>query len=492
MSPHHHDLDSDDDEGVTPSFFLDMDSSLGVGGENMHIIISGAGLAGLMLANLFEIANISYEIVERCKDLNPYGKSTCCAVMSLNASILPVFEQLGLHEDLKKISYPASSFKFYNGNMRKLAEYVAEDDKERDGYDRIVFSRTLLHELLLRKIPARKLHLGKKFKMLSQSDEGVAIKCTDKTEYYGDILIGADGAHSGVRQNLYWQMAQQGLLPEVDQRTLTKGYTCLLGVTESLDPVLFPGVEGPMSSGSVMISDNSPYTWSVFTIPENKICWNVVIQLTAAESEEEQFRSSEWSVEASEKMLQEIADFPTPFGKLGTIVAATHRDMISRVFLEDILHETWNHERTILVGDSCHKLLPSAGQGAVTALQDAVVLANCLYELPPHPTYEEIMVTLKDFRDQRFQHVKTQYIASQLSAKIQMGHTWSEKILRHIVFNYMPRWIQKRHLVRDMAYVPQVSFLPQIPKRGTGPVLPQKPSKRYQEEKAKQQNAGLQ
>ncbi|KAF9981655.1 hypothetical protein BGZ75_007007 [Mortierella antarctica] len=43
--------------------------------DEFHVIISGAGIGGLMLANLLEAAGISYEILERCKEMKAYGKS---------------------------------------------------------------------------------------------------------------------------------------------------------------------------------------------------------------------------------------------------------------------------------------------------------------------------------------------------------------------------------------------------------------------------------
>lgn len=43
--------------------------------DDFHVIISGAGIGGLMLANLLEAAGISYEIIERCKEVKAYGKS---------------------------------------------------------------------------------------------------------------------------------------------------------------------------------------------------------------------------------------------------------------------------------------------------------------------------------------------------------------------------------------------------------------------------------
>lgn len=56
-------------------------------------------------------------------------------------------------------------------------------------------------------------------------------------------------------------------------------------------------------------------------------------------------------------MIAEVKDFLTPFGgTMGELIAATPRDKISRVFLEDKLFETWHAGRTVLIGDACHKV----------------------------------------------------------------------------------------------------------------------------------------
>jgi len=113
------------------------------------------------------------------------------------------------------------------------------------------------------KIPPEKIHMGKKVKAINQSEDGVGLRCTDKTDFYGHILIGADGAYSAVRQNMYFQLKQEGLLPDSDSRAMNKGYVCLVGVTDPLDPDTFKGVDAQYSSGSIMISDNTPYTVSL-------------------------------------------------------------------------------------------------------------------------------------------------------------------------------------------------------------------------------------
>ncbi|KAF9949345.1 hypothetical protein BGZ72_008858 [Mortierella alpina] len=285
--------DSDYDETLGATLLLDDTDD---DDDEFHVIISGAGIGGLLLANLLEAAGISYEIIERRREMKAYGKfssrrrvSCRCrerSVLCLQPNVLPVFEQLGLYDEIKKISYPVSTVDVVSGsNMKKISDYNLKDDKECFGYQRLILQRPLLHNLLLRNIPPKKIHFGKKFKMLDQRQEGVAIQCTDKSEFYGDILVGADG--------------------------------CFIA-----------------------------------TLPGNKIGWHATIQLTKAEFEEGRFRNSdEWEYEANDRTLQKVADISTPFGKLGKLSEATPRELISRAFLGDILLETWNYQRTVLIGD---------------------------------------------------------------------------------------------------------------------------------------------
>ncbi|KAF9921713.1 hypothetical protein FBU30_008218 [Linnemannia zychae] len=443
-----------------------------------HVLISGGGLGGLMLALLLEKADISYLVLERAKEVKPLG-----AVMALSAGVLGIFEQLQLLDGLKGVSKPINEFKFFSNELKSIGHLKGKDEKEETGYERMVFARPELYDLLLAKIPAEKIHLSKKVVAMIQDEDAVAVRCQDKSIYVADLLVGADGAYSGVRQSLYTRLEREKLLPDCDKRSLNKGYFCLVGTTGRLDPVEFPQLRETYSDASLMIADDSPHSWSTFSVPGDRVCWNLVTQLTAKESEEEQFRCSEWGPEANEGMINNVAHFKTPYGTMGDLIRATPKDSISRVFLEDMLYQTWHYKRTVLIGDACHKLLPSTGQGCVNAIQDSVILANCLYDMKS-TSLEDIMITLDDYREQRFDHVKTQYEASQWNAKVIFGHTFLERILRHGTLNILPKSVHRNISNKDAKYRPQVTFLPRVPDRGSLTAFPQKPSRRYTEEQA--------
>jgi len=50
--------------------------------------------------------------------------------MSLKVNILPVFEQLGLYEELMKISYPTPALSLFNQDMTKMGEVSFEGQQE--------------------------------------------------------------------------------------------------------------------------------------------------------------------------------------------------------------------------------------------------------------------------------------------------------------------------------------------------------------------------
>lgn len=107
--------------------------------------------------------------------------------------------------------------------------------------------------------------MGKKVESYQEDSEGVTITCSDNTTYRGDILVGADGAYSNVREQLYSTLKAKGSLPPSDEEPLPFNCVCLVGQTEVLDPEEFPGLKLHRSHFVSMIKSGSYKVWAQLT-----------------------------------------------------------------------------------------------------------------------------------------------------------------------------------------------------------------------------------
>ncbi|KAG0329974.1 hypothetical protein BGZ99_009418 [Dissophora globulifera] len=438
----------------------------------LKVIIIGAGLSGVMTGILLHRAGIHFDIFERSQEIKPIGST-----MAFNANILPVFEQLGILEEALKISKPSNGLVFYDGDLNAMGSIDLTTYKEKTGYDMILFARPDMYRLLLAQLPEGRLHLNKRIVSSQQDPEtGVVIRCSDATEYRGDILVGADGAYSKVRQSMFEEMRKKGLLPESDEEELNVGHVCMVGTTKSFEDGQYADAfKEDYSRFERIIQQGTPHSWSTATVPGNRVCWLMTSQLdnsTTALSVEAKitaaqtgaFKNIEWGPEANEALIKEVRDFPcTLGGTMGDLIDAT--PMISRVFLEEKLFESWYYGRTVLIGD-----------GGINALQDAVVLVNCIVEITSL-TPGSVAAAFEDYREQRFPLIKYQMEKAQLLATLQYGQTLKERAIRYAIFNWIPKSIQTHLYLKDASYRPTSNFLKPIENRGTLPVLPQKSPK---------------
>ncbi|KAG0358200.1 hypothetical protein BGZ54_010544 [Gamsiella multidivaricata] len=402
------------------------------------VMIVGGGLGGLLMATLLERADIPYHIYERAGELRALG-----SIMTLGANVLPVFEQLGLLEEFERISKPVPSLDFYTSDIQKLGSLDLKEFKAASGYSNYIFARPRLYEMLRKQVPSHKVSLNKRVVRIEETHNKVTIFCEDESSYSGDILIGADGAYSSVRQSIFKQMDERGLLPASDSENLSIGFISMVGVSHPKNPEKYPQLQDTLGHYSQVLGNDSR-AWGVFSAADNQISWMLSSQLTAEEANEKRFSNAEWGPEANQAMLNEFADMACPWGgKMSDIFEDTPKHLISKVFLEEKMFKTWYYGRTVLMGDACHKMFPGAGQGAVNAFQDAVVLANCLYVMEDKDP-NTITAAFQEYYRQRFDRANYQYNQSSYMSKTQSGQ-----------------------------YRPLVSWLPMIENRGTVPVLPQ-------------------
>lgn len=88
------------------------------------------------------------------------------------------------------------------------------------------------------------------------------VKCADGSVHESDILVGADGAYSAVRQNLYERLKKEGKLSVADQKPAMFNCVCLTAQTYPLDPVQFPELSEPGCHYNNIVAQNKPYSVS--------------------------------------------------------------------------------------------------------------------------------------------------------------------------------------------------------------------------------------
>ncbi|KAK5796886.1 hypothetical protein F5H01DRAFT_373629 [Linnemannia elongata] len=388
------------------------------------VLIVGAGLAGLTLGMLLHKADIPFEIYERAAEIKPLGSA-----MYFNCTTANLFKQCGIYEEFLALGKYVSAIKMCNENRELEFSVDFEGHDELYGANGYIVSRPQIYDLLLRQIPKERVHLGKKVLSMDQGGNGVLIRFSDKSEAEGDILVGADGAYSAVRQGLYEKLKKTNKLPASDALPLPFSTVRLVGQTRPLSPEEFPDLAIKNSQFRNFIATDKMYTWSTATTVQNTVCWGAILFL------DEETR------------------------------------LISKVMLEEKVFKTWYDCRTVLIGDACHKFNPAGGVGAANAMHDAIALANRINGLPFHPIAEEIEDAFKAYQEERIDWVEKAFENSK-AFRTMAGQSVSSKATRYIVKN-MPAWVVRKFERRQFTNRPQAAFLPAAEDKGTIKTAPQ-------------------
>ncbi|KAF9109646.1 hypothetical protein BGX27_007378 [Mortierella sp. AM989] len=439
-----------------------------------QVFIVGAGIGGLALAILLDQINIPYHIFERASEVKPLGSG-----MAFNGDVLAALEQLGIHEELKKVSRSFNEVDFFDQKLKKFGSIETKPAVEATGYENLFFARPRFYEILRKRIPDDRISFNKKVLRSEEKEGKVIIHCSDNSSYAGDILVGADGAYSGVRQSMYKRMDEIGILPKSDLDNFAIGYTTIVGVASPSNPDKYSQLREDNTVFNQVLYSGGANCYIV-PLPDNQIGWGFGLQLPKSTLKDLHFRNSEWGPETNDATLDRYRDLPCPLGgTMGDIFDATPKHLTSKIFLEEKLFKTWHYGQTVLIGDACHKFHPAGAQGARNAICDAVILANCIYSMQDSSP-KGIEAVFKEYYRQRYHRAEFAYNRSVGMSKILTGQTWHERLIRHVVLNYVPACLVKRNVHEEMRYRPQIAWLPLIENRGNGPVLPQE----FQQENA--------
>ncbi len=320
--------------------------------KDLNIAIVGAGIGGLSAALALQKLGFRVTVYEQAPQLGEVG-----AGLSLSPTAVHGLNWLGMHGVLEAKAYKPEDQCVRHYQDARAIGWINRGTSlvERYGERYYLIHRADLHDGLAAQVRAndpRAIQLGKRCAALAQDAGGVSIRFTDGTSVRADVLVGADGSRSAVRNALFGALEPQytgyiawrGLIPmeRVPQEILDPPSGIFLGPGHMVNRY-------PVRNGELL---------------------NFV-----AFAEREAWSEEGWSIRSSvEELLAEFQGW-TPW--VLRFMELVPPDLLFKWGLFD--REPlpgWSQGHVTLLGDAAHPVLPFLGHGAVLAIEDGVVLAR--------------------------------------------------------------------------------------------------------------------
>jgi len=316
--------------------------------------IVGGGIGGLTAALALLRKGHDVTVFEQANQLQEVG-----AGLQISPNGIRVLFELGLEKDIRAVCFEpeGKEIRLWNtGDSWKLFD-LGTDSQARYGFPYLTLHRNDLHQILVRAVEAASpgsVRLDHRFVALSQTGSGVTLAFDNKPSASFDVVIGADGVHSRMRELLFGSgpatftgiVAWRGVIPVA---ALPERLTRPIGVNW-----VGPGghvIHYPIRRGELIN----------FTSVIERRDWTTESWSTPGTNQEYHDDYPGWHADVHDY----IAAIPQPF-KWALIA----RPPMQR----------WVEGRVALLGDACHPSLPFLAQGAVMALEDAFILARAFEE----------------------------------------------------------------------------------------------------------------
>ncbi|KAG0376313.1 hypothetical protein BGX24_007928, partial [Mortierella sp. AD032] len=393
------------------------------------------------------------------------------SALNFNATTAGIFRQCGIYDEIVAMSKHTYSIQV--GNENREIDFIMDFGRQEElvGSTGFMVERHRFYDLLLHQIPKDRIHRGKKMVSTIEMSNGIRIEFQDGTRAEGSILVGADGAYSTVRKNLYDRLREEKRLLASDNVPLPYSSVALVGRTLPLDAADFPNVASQECQFINVLGHNKPYSWVFVTTTNGVVCWMVIKYLSGQMSKEStDERNEDWGPDATKSMCDEVKDFPIISGgeknlTIGNLIEWSPKEYVSKVMLEEKVFDTWYDGRTVLLGDACHKLNPAGGAGATNAILDVITLSNWIVALPHNATVPEMEQAFKAYKSERLPLV-LQAAESSLVFKTMTETTLKARLIRFVA-KRMPQWLNTKILARTLSNRSQVSFLPLAEDKGS-------------------------
>ena len=322
-------------------------------------LIVGGGVAGPVAAMALGRAGIDSVVYEAY----PGGADYTGAFLTFASNGLDALRSIDAHRLVLDEGFPTPRMEIQSGTGKHLGS-VPNGGTLPDGTVSQTLKRANLYGALRDEAVRRGAHVkyGKRLVDAENAPGGVVARFEDGTEAEGSLLIGADGIHSRTRRIIDPSAPGARYLPVLD----IGGYA--RSVRVPADPGVFYMTFGKRAFFGYAVHPSGEVWW--FANPPRA---DEPTRAELASTSTEQWR---------EMLLDLFAEDDTPAVE---IIRATPGKLAGWATYDLPSVPTWHRGSMIVVGDAAHATSPSSGQGASMAIEDAVVLARCLRDIPDTP-----------------------------------------------------------------------------------------------------------
>ncbi|MGY2288353.1 FAD-dependent monooxygenase [Pseudomonas sp. SDO528_S397] len=316
--------------------------------ESKKAIVVGAGIGGLTAAIALQRAGWQVQVFESAPSLRDTGTG-----LSIMSNAMAALHSIDAHGPVQQAGQAIRQFFFKKHNGTPIASMPIHAIGEELGHPNVNIQRPLLLRALAGQLAAGTLLTGVRCTGYTQRPDGVQVTFEDGSTHTADLLIGADGLNSVIREQMLGQTP-----------ICSSGYIAWLAVTPLSHAQVTEGYVAHYWGrgkrfGICDVGDGHTYWWGT---------------RNQADPEKAALHSSKQEV---------LASYSGWAPEVLAAIEATPDSAILKVHARDRDPvEQFCEGHVVLLGDAAHPMLPSLGQGAAQAIEDAVVLAEHLKRTP--------------------------------------------------------------------------------------------------------------
>ena len=309
-------------------------------GTDLRVLVVGGGIAGLTCAGLLEQRGFSPDVVEKTDSYGGLGYALGLWPVGSN-----VLKGLGVYEAFRSRADPMHTYTLLGDSGDELNTYDIATVAREYGEPHLVW-RPRLIDVLGDTVSDENIRMGATITELDQHDGVVDVTFTDGTSGTYDLVVGADGIHSTVREMVFGDVAltYQGMT------------SWAFWVDEALvEPGVIKEHWGDGRFAGLYPTDDGLACFLATTAPEG----------------------------TPDPVDERKARIRRSFEGMGGFIPDVLNEMEERAAHEiwhddfyDLRMDEWANDRVVLIGDAAHAPLPTAGVGASMAMESAAVLAD--------------------------------------------------------------------------------------------------------------------